>query len=47
MKRKKFAEELRRMKQDTSYRRAEARDKRLDNEVKLYKIQKEQMDIDE
>jgi len=47
MKRRLLEEELKKMKQDTSYRKAEAKDKRLDNETKIYKIQKEKMDIDE
>lgn len=39
-------EQLKKMKQDTAYRRAEAKDKRLDNEVKIYKMKKEEIDID-
>ncbi|MHB8581205.1 MAG: hypothetical protein ACYDA4_15285 [Ignavibacteriaceae bacterium] len=46
MRRKKFEEELKKMKQDTAYRRSEVKNKRLDNEVKVYKIKKEELDID-
>lgn len=41
-----FNETLKKMKQDTAYRKAEARDKRLDNEVKVYKMRKENTDLD-
>lgn len=46
MKRKLFEEELKKMKQDTQYRKSEVRNKRLENEIKIYKIKKEQTEID-